>query len=559
MQLDALKDCHDDEEIQEALGSIPPTLGETYERVVSRLSKKDLVRARKILAWLFFAKRPLALIEVAKAADLPFPEDVLRICSSSLITICTAMIDVGNIYTSTINLKDLPYHPDISFGPMNMVKIAHASVYDHFCSAAQHQPEQPMPSVVSVSEMPSHREIAKQCISCLLSLGPKKFEDLCIKFSNRLTEIGKVIKNSYTGNHSPYNSTHQHLENKLGAIDCKSLESFQDLSSFRDRKVWDTRHEAFCNFPLFVYSIKHLYAHLQKSHDQSKPDPAYNHILEDFFCKDEPPVGEIWLNYCEADFDGPFLSRSIPPVSTFYAACFMGWSSVVERLWSSHKGLKSFCMEGGYNNGLEAALGEGHYDIYQYLVREGAPSLLPKADPAIVTAAGRYGDRAVQRLLCADCPVTFDLMTKVKAFNRACRLGNAKVVALFLEAGMDVSPEGPANGAILKMRGCHDTETLSLLINAGADVNVRRTDPDAFGRMNALHDAISHAISYRDAENTRILLAAGADISVRDARGRSPLRLARDEAEGLDPDTQNYHWAESQKFIAMLISAGAQE
>ena len=324
LQLNALKDCHDDEEIQEALLSIPPTLGETYERVVSRLSKKDLVRARKILAWLFFAKRPLALIEVAKAADLPFPEDVLRICSSSLITICTAMINVGRILTRKEDF--LRHRPDISFGPMNMVKIAHASVYDHFCSAAQHQPEQPMPSVVSVSEMPSHREIAKQCISCLLSLGPKRFEDLSIKVSNRLIEIGKVIKDSYTGNDSHYNSTYQHLDNKLGAVDCKSLETFQDLSSFLHRKVWDTRHEAFCNFPLFVYSIKHLYAHLQKSHDPSKPDPAYNHLLEDFFCKDEPPVGEIWLNYCEADFEGLSLFRLTRPVSPFYAACFMGWS-----------------------------------------------------------------------------------------------------------------------------------------------------------------------------------------------------------------------------------------
>ena len=563
MQLDALKDCHDDEEIQEALVSIPPTLGETYERVVSRLSKKDLIRARKILAWLLFAKRPLALIEVAKAADLPFPEDVLRICSSSLITICTAMINVGTIWIREIDLDNLEYQPNISFGPMNMVKIAHASVYDHFCSAAQRQPEQPMPSVVSVSEMASHREIAKQCMSCLLSLGPKRFEDLSIGVSNRVIEIRKAIKDSYSGNDGPFKTTRQHLDNKLGAVDCKSLEWFQHLSSFRYSYVWDTRHEAFCNFPLFVYSTKYLCAHLQKSHDPSKPDPAYNHLLEDFFCKDEPPVGEIWLNYCAADFGRLISYVSIRPVSPFYAACFMGWSSVVERLWSSHNCLKSIRKEGRYGNGLEAALGEGHYDIYQYLVREGAPSLLPEADPAIVTAAGHYEDRAIQRLLCADCPITFDLMTKVKAFKEACRFGNAKVVALFLEAGMDVSPEGPANGAILEMRGCHDTETLFLLINAGADVNVRRTDPDAFGRINALHDATSHAMSYRAVERTRILLAAGADVSVRDAKGRSPLQLARNEAK--KPRAQEPPWLRkkslqySQQIVEILIRAGAWE
>ena len=465
------------------------------------------------------------------------------------------MINVGSIDVRQIEDYDDPFYPpDFSFGPMDMVKIAHASVHDHFCSPAEHQSKQPMPSMVSIAELPSHREIVKQCIACLLPLGPENFEHLSLEVRDRFTELWKAFKDDDGGTDISKDSTRQNPDTKLGAVICKSSTSFPGLSHYPPKAVWDTRHGMFCKYPLFFYSIKNLYAHLQESCDPTKSDPVYASLLEDFFCKDNPSICEIWLKYYEMEMELPFLFETSRPVSSFYAACFMGFSSVVERLWSSHSSLETFCEESMYGNGLEAALGEGHYEIYRYLTRVGAPSLLPKVDPAIVTAAdcSQYG--AVQRLLCADCPVTIDPMTKVEAFSNACRSSKVKVVRLFLDAGMDVTPEGPANRTILGLPA-HAFDVLTLSINAGADINIRRRVPDASGQIIALYDAISCMAR----ENTRALLAAGAEVSVRDAKGRSPLQLARDKANKFQAHKIHYVREASQQILEMLVRAGAQE
>lgn len=74
---------------------LPTSLYGTYERIFESISSTDLADARAILQWIAFAKRPLALEEVAEAATIQpgsedldpddklyDPHDVLRICQS---------------------------------------------------------------------------------------------------------------------------------------------------------------------------------------------------------------------------------------------------------------------------------------------------------------------------------------------------------------------------------------------------------------------------------------------------------------------------------------------
>ncbi|KAL4744234.1 hypothetical protein BDW72DRAFT_199826 [Aspergillus terricola var. indicus] len=104
-QLDALEECIDFDELQDALASLPETLDETYSRILSRIlayPEKRRKKAIQILQFLVYADRPLtdeeAVDAVAVNVDkfpsfhptwrMPNHRDIARICSS-LVSIVT--------------------------------------------------------------------------------------------------------------------------------------------------------------------------------------------------------------------------------------------------------------------------------------------------------------------------------------------------------------------------------------------------------------------------------------------------------------------------------------
>ena len=74
-QLDELKKCKTFGTLKRALSSLPRTLGETYERMLSNIDDADAPIALRILRWLVFATRPLTLEEVAFAAMIDVDDE----------------------------------------------------------------------------------------------------------------------------------------------------------------------------------------------------------------------------------------------------------------------------------------------------------------------------------------------------------------------------------------------------------------------------------------------------------------------------------------------------
>ena len=95
-QLDCLGNCRTSKAIVETLASLPPTLDETYSRILESIDEGDRDYAVTALRWMAFSSRPLLLHELAEVLairlgstskdDLLSPTDVLSICSS-LITL----------------------------------------------------------------------------------------------------------------------------------------------------------------------------------------------------------------------------------------------------------------------------------------------------------------------------------------------------------------------------------------------------------------------------------------------------------------------------------------
>ncbi|GLA90854.1 hypothetical protein AtubIFM57143_000461 [Aspergillus tubingensis] len=88
LQLKRLEECRNKSQIIEALRTMPQTLHDIYLSVIERINTKpsDIIYAKTILTWLCFSVRPLTLTEVAAAASLEVPEDVIKICTTSFVT-----------------------------------------------------------------------------------------------------------------------------------------------------------------------------------------------------------------------------------------------------------------------------------------------------------------------------------------------------------------------------------------------------------------------------------------------------------------------------------------
>ena len=86
MQVKELSDCVDVDQIENALKTVPESLEATYTKVLCQIPDRNREKARFMLLLIAYSFKPLSLGEVAAAASLPEPNDVLNICTSTFIS-----------------------------------------------------------------------------------------------------------------------------------------------------------------------------------------------------------------------------------------------------------------------------------------------------------------------------------------------------------------------------------------------------------------------------------------------------------------------------------------
>ncbi|TIA62499.1 hypothetical protein D6C77_02723 [Aureobasidium pullulans] len=87
LQLKRLRACPTAVDYRDALDTIPKTLEETYHQALDTIDVAHRQRVRQILIWLTTSHRELRSAEVAAVVAFPFVEDVLKICTSVLVTV----------------------------------------------------------------------------------------------------------------------------------------------------------------------------------------------------------------------------------------------------------------------------------------------------------------------------------------------------------------------------------------------------------------------------------------------------------------------------------------
>jgi hypothetical protein len=87
LQVERLRTCPAADDFRNALQTLPKSLEETYHRALETIPDIYQERMRRVLMWLTSSLRELTSSEVAAVIAFPFVEDVLRICTSVLITV----------------------------------------------------------------------------------------------------------------------------------------------------------------------------------------------------------------------------------------------------------------------------------------------------------------------------------------------------------------------------------------------------------------------------------------------------------------------------------------
>ena len=171
-------ECLDHETMKRALDALPGSLGEMYADVLMRRISGDYrEKARLMLMWLAYSLRPVTLRELAFVASLPEPMDVLRICTSSLVSLSREAI---RLRPSTME-NPIWYRDSLPESEADIVKFDHFSVKEYILSQDLLVSGRVSASYFFVPPFIAHLSIAQTSVCHLLSTRESQFNSKDIK------------------------------------------------------------------------------------------------------------------------------------------------------------------------------------------------------------------------------------------------------------------------------------------------------------------------------------------------------------------------------------------
>lgn len=122
-QLDALARCRNRATLRKSLATLPQTLDQTYDRILTAISEEDQDYALRILQWLTFSARPLSVEEVAEvvaidvAGNRAFNRDEVLEDPLEALNICSSLVTVTTNQAERFTPSTANYRSSTLFGP----------------------------------------------------------------------------------------------------------------------------------------------------------------------------------------------------------------------------------------------------------------------------------------------------------------------------------------------------------------------------------------------------------------------------------------------------------
>ena len=396
-QLDTLGKCRNRLALRKSLETLPPTLDETYDRILCAIDTEDSKYADRILRWLAFAARPLILEEIAEVVAIDVerspafdseevledPLEVLSICSS-LVTITTTKGDQSTT---------------------KVVAFAHYSVKEYLTSERILQSRA---ARYSIQDIACNEFIAKACIGYLL-----QFQTLDSLSSEKIQESKLAL---YT---AEFWITHA----KAAAPETEAL-------SRLIMELFSTVNNTYQNWTR-IYNL-----------DDPRKGPNFDRILAEvpaplYYASLSGLVNIVALLVFEDGVDINAQGGAFG--NALQAASIEGHDKTVELLLAHGADIN---VQGGpYGNALQAASIRGYNKTVELLLGHGA-DINAQGGPygsALQAASARGHNKIVELLLAHGADINAQGSFYSSALQAASIEGHDKTVELLLAHGASLS------------------------------------------------------------------------------------------------------------------------
>jgi ankyrin repeat protein len=455
--------------LRKSLATLPQTLDQTYDRILTAISEEDCEYAMRILQWLTFSARPLSVEEIAEvvaidvARDPAFDRDEVLEDPLEALNICSSLV------TITLNKAEGRRRPDY-----RIIALAHYSVREYLVSdrIKQGQAKQ-----YSMREAECHDAITRGCLKYLMH------------FTQPISEEALKVSAMATYSAEFWSSHLCKAEAKLGKTSELAVRLFSvaDPAYLTWIRLYDSDdHPATTNLsktlddiaPPLYYAAQLGLSTITKmlldaGADVNAQGEASGTVLQAASAGGHEQIVNLLLD-AGADIEalGHYWNTAYAGedyCSALYTASSAGQERVVKALLGAGANVDAQSEVSGST--LQAAAEGGHEQVIKILLDAGAD---------INAHGGYYGT----------------------ALETACNFGDKDIVEALIESGADVHAQGGEYGNALQAASYSGyEEVVKLLLDKGAEVNAQG------GKYaNALQ-----AASFGDYEEVvEMLLSAGA-------------------------------------------------
>ncbi|KAH0559215.1 hypothetical protein GP486_004272 [Trichoglossum hirsutum] len=539
-QIDLLRGCESQFEVEETLKTIPKTLDEVYDRIIARIPKNLRKQAYAALQWVLCAKHPLSLDALAEAAILePDNEPILNVkkrlhTPEHIWKACSSLIKISEIIE--IDEQSLLYslfrNPD-----HQEIRFAHDTVRTYLLRRICTGPAYDF----ALSEKEAHKVVAKSCLSYLLLF--KQHESMpnlddkypLLEYAARFW-LWHLRKAEYLETSLETSLVHPFvawiqagiwglalllaalmgypLQQHPGTGEGENLCRAKPITELIIELLDPSRHKSY-----IYWMATNLYG--------TTASPLYMALLIEL-----PDVFKLLLRR------GADVNQTGGDHHTaLQLAAFQGNEEAVRLLLRAGADINA--RGGYYVTALAAAVAQGHDSIFRLLLESGADIHIHGDWPTgykspLIFAACHGQENSVSILLKKGADMNHPMGRYAGALCEAARCGNERIVKMLLESGAretpalyyavdheryDIARLLVENGADVNARGGEDSAPLlaaarqdsrlklmELLLRSGADPNLQ---------VPGFYGCALHCASFFSAvENVRLLLEAGAKIDL---------------------------------------------
>jgi ankyrin repeat protein len=444
--------------LRKSLSTLPPTLDQTYDRILSTISKEDAEYAKRILQWLTFSARPLFVKEVAEVLaidverDPAFDRDEVLEDPLEVLNICSSLV----IFTGSLN---------------ETIALAHYSVQEYLVSDRIRQGHA---KKYSMQEAECHSAITKGCLKYLLQLAQPLSKDALkisalAKYSaqywsshlrntgRNLEEVSRLAMNMMSTERPEYLTWIQ-------IYDPDRLFARPDL----DRSLKSLAPPLYYASLLGLSMVTKLL--LGKGADINAQGGSHGSALQAASAKGYEQVVEILLE------GGAKVNAQDKWQSVLQAASAGGHEQVVKMLLDNNANVNA--KSGNRGTALQAASASGHVRVVKILLDRGADIHLQDGFYGVpLQLASAAGHEQVVKLLIdrgADVNIKGQSGFYVSALHAASASGHEQIAKLLLEAGADANANRQGryySNALQSASAKGFKQVVEMLLKAGADVN----------------------------------------------------------------------------------------